>query len=88
MAHEKLNNLHCEGLRVQDSAMGDINVKCLLFVVSTDLPAHADVMNMKIFMGDVDVIYAKRKASLTVIITFIECGLLKRECTCVLTIIS
>lgn len=48
---EKLNTLHTKGFRVEDSAAGDINVKCLLFIVSADLPARADLMNMKRFNG-------------------------------------
>lgn len=48
---EKLNNLHANGVHIQDSAVGNITVKCMLFVVSADLPARAEVMNMKRYNG-------------------------------------
>ena len=44
---EKLNVLNSTGIHVPDSANGDINVRCMLFVATADLPARADLMNMK-----------------------------------------
>ena len=48
---EKLNSLNDRGIHVPDSAHGDINVRCMLFVATADLPARADLMNMKRFNG-------------------------------------
>ena len=48
---EKLNSLNDRGIHVPDSAHGNINVRCMLFVATTDLPARADLMNMKRFTG-------------------------------------
>lgn len=36
---EKLNALNSTGIHVPDSADGDINVRCMLFVATADLPA-------------------------------------------------
>lgn len=44
---DKLNALHEKGIDIKDSAEGHINVRCLLFVATADLPARADLMNMK-----------------------------------------
>ena len=46
---DKLNILHEKGIDIKDSAEGHINVRCLLFVVTADLPARAELMNMKRF---------------------------------------
>lgn len=48
---EKLNVLNSTGIHVSDSADGDINVRCMLFLATADLPARADLMNMKRFNG-------------------------------------
>ena len=48
---EKLNSLNNRGIDVPDSAHGNINVRCMLFVTTADLPARADLMNMKRFNG-------------------------------------
>jgi len=48
---EKLNALNSTGIHVPDSADGDINVRCMLFVATADLPARADLMNMKHYNG-------------------------------------
>ena len=48
---EKLNVLNSSGIHVPDSADGDINVRCMLFVATADLPARADLMNMKRYNG-------------------------------------
>lgn len=48
---EKLNTLNATGIHVSDSADGNINVRCMLFVATADLPARADLMNMKRFNG-------------------------------------
>lgn len=48
---EKLNVLNSTGIHVPDSADGDINVRCMLFVATADLPARADLMNMKRYNG-------------------------------------
>ena len=45
---DKLNALHEKRID-NDSAEGHINVRCLLFVVTADLPARAELMNMKRF---------------------------------------
>ena len=48
---EKLNSLNDPGIHVPDSAHGNINVRCMLFVATADLPARADLMNMKFYNG-------------------------------------
>ena len=45
---DKLKVLHEKGTDI-DSAEDHINVRCLLFVVTEDLPARAELMNMKHF---------------------------------------
>ena len=47
----KLNALNGTGIHVPNSADGNINVRCMLFVATADLPARADLMNMKRFNG-------------------------------------
>ena len=46
---DKVNVLHEKGIDIKDSAEGHINVRCLLFVVTADLPARAELMNIKRF---------------------------------------
>ena len=48
---EKLNFLNNCRIDVPDSAHGNINIRCMLFVATADLPAWADLMNMKRFNG-------------------------------------
>lgn len=48
---EKLNVLNAGGINVPDSADGNINVRGMLFVTTADLPARADLMNMKQYNG-------------------------------------
>ena len=46
---DKLNALHDKGIDIKESAEGHINVRCLLLVVTVDLPARSELMNMKRF---------------------------------------
>lgn len=48
---EKLNSLNDPGIHVLDSADRNINVRCMLFVATADLPAQADMVNKKRFNG-------------------------------------
>lgn len=48
---EKLNALYEKGIEVTSTPAGNIHVYCMLFVASADLPARADLMNMKRFNG-------------------------------------
>ena len=48
---EKLNSLYETGIHVPGSGDGDITVRCMLFVVTADLPARAALMSMKQFNG-------------------------------------
>lgn len=48
---EKLNVLNLIGIYVLDSVDGDINVRCMLFVVIVDLFVRVDLMNMKRYNG-------------------------------------
>lgn len=48
---DKLNILHKNGIEVSNTAAGNITVRCMLFIASVDLPARADLMNMKRFNG-------------------------------------
>ena len=48
---EKLNSFYETGIQVVGSAVGDITVRCMLFVATVDLPARAALMNMKQFNG-------------------------------------
>lgn len=44
---KKFNSLNDPRIHVPDSGHGNINVRCMLLVVTVNLPARADLMNMK-----------------------------------------
>ena len=48
---EKLNQLYSYGLSIVETPAGTIHMHAMLFIVTADLPARADLMNMKNFNG-------------------------------------
>lgn len=85
---EKLNSLNDPGIHVPDSADRNINVRCMLFVATADLPAQADMVNKKRFNANVLATFASQKERVMGPTTSTDAGLFNKTLRKRLTKIS